>query len=398
MAKPLSIASKDFKLKVVGAIGTFEVSRIQNLTLGKSVPTTDVDELGNPLHVGQSRQIPAISFGFTVLDVGVKLFSALTGQDSTAYPAEGVDISNLGEIDALLFTKNEETTKILKSIHAKRMQIQNFTFNYAVDQDSTEQYNLIGTTRRQFKNDVTVDIFPTGTVSFTLDDTPVQLNNGDYALVVKIGGVYLNEVSGAPSTGEYRIVGTTLTTGTTRTGSDKCIAEYQKVTADAWTAVSDTESAISIQGKDVVTLIAANNIPRIQTLVINGDLTVTEVKELGNRDVVGYQRQVPKVTGTLTVLETDTELVDLFTYGSINSGNTEFEIGIGCTVSGLALEVKLQDPCDTDATPTILKTVYIPEIEITGDSYTANVNQNVTVNYPYRSVDSQCIVYSGARA
>jgi len=79
--------------------------------------------------------------------------------------------------------------------------------------ESTEDYTLIGSESRWFKNDVIVDRFTSGTTSFTLSQTPIVLSNGNYGLSVILDGDYLTEVSTAPTTGEYRIVGTTLTTG-----------------------------------------------------------------------------------------------------------------------------------------------------------------------------------------
>ena len=118
---------------------------------------------------------------------------------------------------------------------------------------------------------------------------------------------------------------------------------------------------------------------------------------MGNRNIVGYQTQVPSLTGDITVLDTDTELIDLLLNGSTSSGDTEFEIGIGCPSSGVSLEVKLYDPCDTTVSGTVLKTIYIPSIEVTGDSYTSNVNNNASQTFNWKSTTAECIIYSGAR-
>jgi hypothetical protein len=120
------------------------------------------------------------------------------------------------------------------------------------------------------------------------------------------------------------------------------------------------------------------------------------VKELGNRNVVGYQSQVPSIEGTITVLDTDTDLVSLLTEGTVGSG-IEWQPGEGCTDVTLTLEITLLDPCDESAAPAVLKTIYLPSITITNDGFTANVNNNATQTFNYRSVDAACIIYSGAR-
>ena len=305
-----------------------------------------------------------------------------------------MDISSLSEIDTILYVKDVSVSDYVKSIHGKRLQIRDFTFNYQVDGDSTEEYTAIGSERRYLKYDVVVDKFTTGTTSFSLSQTPIQLKNGNYALSVTLDGEYLTEVSSAPATGEYRIVGTTLTTGDTRTA--QVLAVYHSNPAgNNWSDVGDSSMPAAIRGKDVDVKISANDILRVQSVSINGNLNATPVKELGNRAVVGYQRQVPTVEGTITVLDTDTDLISLLTEGVVGSG-VEWQPGETCDDTALALTIELVDPCDDTATPTVLKTISVPSISITSDGYTSNVNDNAQQTFSWRSLDAQCIIYSGS--
>ena len=395
MAKRLAIPSEDIQLKIVGPYDSFAVSRVQRVNMNTDIPTTDVYELGSNVLAGTAKDTPNITLTFSAFDVGVRVFAVLTGNDPNSYPGAGVDISDLGEADAILYIKDASLTDFVKSAHAKRLQIRDFAFAYNVDGESTEDYTLIGSEKRWFKNDVIVDRFTTGTTSFTLSQTPIQLKNGNYGLSVVLDGGYLTEVTGAPATGEYRIVSTTLTTGDTRNA--QVLAIYHANPAgDNWSYISDANVPAAVRGKDVKVQIAANEIVRVQSVTINGNLNVQTVKELGNRNVVGYLRQVPTVEGTITVLDTDTELIDLLTTGSILSGDTEFEIGASCTISGVSLRVQLLDPCDTTVPYTVLKTVYIPEITVVGDSYAGTVNQNTTQTFNFRSVTAECLVFSGS--
>jgi len=397
MAKRLAIPSKEVKLSVVNRLGSVDLSRVQRLNVDANVSSTDVDELGNNLHAGTVNDIPEITVTFSGFDVGIRIFAALTGTDPDAYPGAGVDIANLGEIDAIFYIKSATATDYVKSGHGKKLQIRDFTFNYSIDGESTEEYVAIGSQRRWFKNDIVVDTFESGTTSFTLSETPIQLKNGDYLLSVILDGDYLTEVSAGPSTGEYSVSGTTLTTGDSRVS--QAVAVYHANPAgDNWSYISDSVQAVAVRGQDVDILIGANDILRVQSVSINGNLKPEAVKELGNRSIVGYQSQVPTVEGQITVLDTDTELIELLTTGSIDGGDTEFEIGKGCAISGVSLEIKLIDPCDVEAPYTVLKTIYIPNISVQGDSFVANVNSNITQTFNYKSNDAQCIIYSGARA
>ena len=397
MAKRLAIPSEETKLTVVGPYNSYAVARVQRVTLNSDIPTTDIYELGNKTQVGTAQDVPNITVTFSVFDVGIRLFSALVGEDPDAYPGGGVDISDLGEVDAILYVKDADTADYVKAAHGKRMQIRDFSFSYTVDGESTEDYTLIGSEKRWFKNDIIVDRLTGGGTTFNLTEVPIILKNGNYALSVILDGEYLTEVTTAPDvTGEYRIVGQVLTTFDTSTEQVLVIYHAHKAGTN-WTYVSELIQPDAIRGKDVDVFIAANSIVRVQSVTINGNLNTQPVKELGNRAIIGYQRQVPTVDGTITVLDTDTELIDLLVTGSTNSGDTEFELGQGCIVgSGVSLKVQLVDPCDTTSPYTVLKTLYIPSITIIGDSYTSTVNQNASQTFNFRATTGELYVFSGA--
>lgn len=394
MAKRLAVPSKDLQLKIVGPRDEFNASRIQRLTLTSTQPSETKDELGNPQHVGEVKDIPEVTLTFSAFDVGIKIFAALTGTNPASYPGAGVDIANLGEIDAVLYVKDNDVADYVKSISGRRLQIRDFTFNYTVDGDSTEDYTAIGSERRYLKYDVVVDKFVSGTTSFTVTQTPIQLKNGNYGISVILDGDYLTEVTGAPATGEYRLVGTTLTTGDTRT-AQVLVVYHANPAGTNWTDIGDSTLPVAIKGKDVDISIAANDITRVQSVSINGNMNVSAVKELGTRNVVGYQKQVPTIEGTITVLDTDTDLISLLTTGVVGSG-IEWAPGEDCGEMGLSLTIALSDPCDTDSPIAVLKTINLPSITIVGDSYTSNVNSNATQTFNFKSLDASCVVYSGA--
>jgi hypothetical protein len=385
MAKRLAIPSKELELKIVGPKNSLLIPRAQRLSLNADNPATIVDEIGNSAHAGESKDIPNVTLSFSVLDVGIKIFSVLTGTDWTAYPVGGVDISLLSELDAILYVKSASAADYVKSAHAKRMQVRDFSFNYSVDGDSTEDYNAVGSERRWFAYDVVVDRFLTGTTSFTLAQTPVQLKNGNNALSVILDGLYLT------ATGEYRLVGATLTTGDSRT-SQVLVVYHSNPAGNNWVDVSDTSMPAAIRGQNVKVVIVANDIPRVQSVTINGSLNVQAVNEMGNpAKIVGYQKQVPTVEGTITVLDTDTELVSLLTTGALASG-VEWQMGEGCVTNGIPLLIKIYDPCDTD---TVLKEVYLDSITPNSDAYSLNVNGNASLQIGFRSTTGHCVVYSG---
>jgi len=393
----IAIPSKELQLHLIGPRGSYKAARVQKFTIGTDIPTETKDEIGNSQHIGDSKDAPNVTLSFSVFDVGIKVFATLTGTDMNSYPAAGVDIQNLGEVDVAALVKDPDVADYIKSIHAGKLQIRDFTYSYSVDGDSTEDYTGIGTSRRYLKYEAVTELFTTGTTSFTLSNTPVVPSGGstaDSVYSVILDGVYLTKVASAPATGEYSVSGSTVTTGDTRVA--RCVIVYHANVASLdWVDVSDSSMPITVRGKDVNVTIGSNSISRIQSVTINGNLNVSPVKELGNREIVGYQRQVPTVDGTITVLDTDTNLISLFATGVMGSG-VEWKPGEGCASSTLDLKIELRDPCDISSPYEVKKTVYLSEISLTGDSYTSNVNDNASVTYNFKSSNAECIIYSGA--
>jgi hypothetical protein len=397
MAKRLAVPSKELQLHIIGPLESFKATRVQKTSFGQDIPSTTVDELGNSSHVGESKDLPNVTLTFSAFDVGVNIFSVLTGTDTWA-PNTGVDISELGEVDAAYYVKDPEAALYAKSGHGRRLQVRDFSFSYTVDGESTEDYTLIGSEKRWFKYDVVADVL-TGTTSFTLTETPIQLRNGNYVLSIIADGKYIDkEVTGTPAVGEYKVSGAgskTITLNALDAVASQLIAVYHTDDGGVWADVHDSVAPIAIKGKDAIVSILANDIPRVQSVTINGNMQTQPVKEMGNRAIVGYQRQIPTVEGSITVLDTDTELISLLTYGVIASG-VEWQPGEGCTTVPTSLRIELQDPCDVEAPYAIVKTLIIPSITVVGDSYTANVNNNASQVFNWKSTDGHLVIYSGA--
>jgi hypothetical protein len=394
MAKRLAIPSQHVELRVVGPKNYFSVSRVQRLGLNTDIPTTDVFELGAALKAGTTQDTPAVTLTFSAMDVGIKVWSVLTGSDPLAFPVAGVALTSLGEADAVIHIKDEFVSDYVKSGHARRMQVRDFTFNYSVDGESTEDYTLVGSEKRWFKNDVIVDRFGSGAGPFTLSQTPILLKNGHYGLSVIADGVYLTEVAALTAAGQYVMAGTSLTVYSAVASQIIAIYHANPTGPLLWSDVSDPLLPGAIRGKDVNVNIALADAERIQSVTINGNLNVQNVKEMGNRDIVGYQKQTPTVDGTITVLDTDTDLINQFSNGYI-SADTEFQLSSLCPTSGVALKIQLRDPCDSTSPYAVLKTVYLDKIIIVGDAFTSNVNNNATQTWNWRSINANLVVYSG---
>jgi hypothetical protein len=309
-------------------------------------------------------------------------------------------------MDAVIYVKDATAETYIKSAHARRLQIRDFSYSYSTDGESTEDYTAIGSEKRWFKNTAVIDKFTTGAYGasvtvYTLSQTPIDLvtgtNAGNKLCTVIANGVYQTEIAaGTPVAGEYIVsAGTTLTIGGD-TSTYVISAIYHAAASSAWTDVNDTQYPAAIRGRDVKIKIGVNSIDRVQSVTINGAMNSQPVREMGVRNIIGYQSQVPDVDGTITVLDTDTDLMALLTGSS--TANTEFAIEGGCTASGVDLFVYIYDPCQDQDTAHIVKTVYVPNLRITGESWTSNVNDNASQVFNWKGDSSQCIIFSGYKS
>jgi len=366
------------------------------------MPTTNVQELGNPLLAGQTTDIPEVTATFQAMDVSVKVFATLTGNDPAAYPVNGVSITDLGEVDLIGIVKDKSIADYVKSIHLQKAQVTGFTFTYSVDGESTEEYTVSAAEKRWFKHDIVVRTFsavasPTAALAYN----PPALKNGEYCLSVILDGDYLEEVTGAPASGEYSYNTVTQQVHFSPLGTRLVVVYHVDTGLNNWSDVSDSTIPAAVRGKNVPVRITASGvttaIDRVQSVTIRGTFPNTVVKEMGNLSVVGTVIQVPEVTGDITVLDTDLELIALFATGDIDNADVEYR-SCEFTASGISLEVQIQDPTEGCGVgvATVLKAVYIPSLTLTSEGHTTNVGGNASQTFAFKSTDSQCVVYSGA--
>jgi len=396
MSTRIAIPFSEIKLRIVGPKDTFAATRIQRLDVPTTLPSTTVDELGNIQHAGIVTDIPDVTATFAAMDVSHKIYSYLTGTDPTAFPASGVDVIELDYIDIIADVKDKSLTDFIKAMHVRMARVTGFTFTYSVDGESTEEYTCGASMKRWFKNDIVVDQYDGPDAGpLTLTETPITLKNGNELLSFIVNGVYWVE-DATPSGEEYSVAGTSVTLGQALVSGESAQAVYHANPAGTnWAYVSDATIPAGIRGKDVPIKIATNDIERVQAVTVRGTFPATRVIEMGNDEVVGYTTQVPVITGDITVLDTDTELIRLLITGQANPADTEF--GVTEFENNLSLEIKLLDPAD-ETNATVLKTVYIPELTITSEGHTSAVGGNVSQTFGWESTTAACIVYSGARA
>lgn len=399
MTKRIAIPYKDVKLRVVGSKAYFDAYRIQRLDFPATLPNTTINELGNDEHAGIVTDIPEVTATFQAFDVTHRIYSILCGEsDWAAYPVAGLDVKNLGYVDLIGYVGSADASEMIKCIHLKYMRITDFTFTYTIDGESTEEYSCAGSEKRYLINDVRVESGELVGGVATLDYTPSQLRNDDYLLSFIVAGAWKNETElGSEADDEYTVDGVTVTLSGGDT--EAYLAVYHTASGTmAFTRIAGGSIPAAIRGKNIpVTIYASNGDAeqqyRVQSVTIRGTFPNTKIVEMGNTSVVGYIVDVADVSGDITVLDTDNELVALLTTGA-RLGDSEGDYPVSeYETEALTLQIQLLDPADNT---TIQKTVRIPEMRITSDGTTANVGGQLTQTFSFMSNTAECIVYSGA--
>jgi len=388
MTKRIAVPYKDVELRIVGPRADFYAHRVQRLDFPVTLPNTTINELGNDQHAGIITDIPEVTATFQAFDVSHRIFSILVGSGYATYPVDGVDVSKLSNVDLIGYVRNADLATMLKCIHVKKMRITDFTYTYTVDGESTEEYSCAGSEKRYFSNDVIVD---SGSLVAGVGDlslTPSLLKNGEYLMSCIVDGTWKDndEFAVVPATKKVTVSG-----GTT----EDFLFVYHTLSGElAFDRISDATVPAAIRGKNIPVTIALNTMYRVQSVTIRGTFPNTKVVEMGNTSVVGYVVDPPDISGDITVLDTDNEIVALLTTGAITDADGYGEFGVDeYETETLALTVQLQDPA---AVTTIKKTVRIPYMRITSDGTTSNVGGQLTQTFSFMSNDAQCVVYSGA--
>jgi len=385
MAKRVAVPFKDTKLRIVGPAGDFFAHRVQRLDIPVNMPSTTINELGNPKHAGIITDLPEVTSTFQAFDVSHKIFAFMTGYDPDDYPAEGVDVEKLNYCDLIAYIRQADVAEHLKCIHAKFMRVTDFTFTYSVDGESTEEYSLGGSEKRYFANDVIVDSGNLTAGECTLTYNPKQLKNDDWIISMIVDGEWLKEDT------NYEVSGKTVTVSG---GAEKhYLAVYHTLSGVmAWTNITDATVPAAIRGKNIPIEIGAEHMYRVQSVNIRGTYPNTKIMEMGNTSVVGYIVDPPDITGDISVMDTDNEMVALLTTGNKDSAAGEWGVDEYDT-QNLQLDIIIKDPANPD---TVVKTVRIPKMRITSDGTTSNVGGQLTATFSFTSEDASCVVYSGA--
>jgi len=391
MAKRARVHSRDLQPQVATPRGLLNAARVQRFDWPASFPTTAIDELARKLHVGTTKEIPDVTVTFEAFDVSHNTYSFLTGYTPTTFPVSGVSITELKNVDVIGQIRDASTKAIVNALYVKRGIVTAMDATFGVRDNSTVSYTVSSNSKKEFKQPVVYEAFTLATA------TGVQTLTNAPTYLTRTSGYIINAYrTGTDSTTNFLDEGTDFTVtganinfnGNSTVASDAIWVTYCAPVTQLFGGLDDAAPA-AIQGKYVPLTISVSSIPRVQSATIRAAFDSEGIFEMGGLGKpVGYEVGIPNVTGDISVLKTDNDLLNLLTA----QASTTIESDMEYAVDTLPLKVQLKDPRNTAKT---VLTYYVPSITITAEGDDSSVNQSMNETFSWQSTTGDLFVASG---
>ena len=390
MARRARIHSRDLQPQIAAPKGLLGVARVQRFEWPMELPVTNIDELGRVLHVGTTTEIPNVTVTFEAFDVSHNTYAYLTGYTPGTFPVSGASITEFKNVDVIGQIRDQTTKNIVNALYVKRGTITGMDATFGVRDNSTVSYTVSSNSKKELKQPVYYDNLSIGPTSgVTLSQTPTYLPRTSgyildaYQVSANGSTAYLDEGT------DYTVTGTSVQlTGVNTPPSGTAWFTYTSATPKIFEALDDVAPA-AIQGKYVPVTISLQNIPRVQSASISVSFPSEEILEMGGLGKpVGYEVGIPEVTGEISVLKTDNELLSILDGTSVATVEHDLEYAR----NDLPLKIELKNPRNPSQ---VLLTYYIPQITLTSESDENTVNQSMNETFAFSSTTGELIVASG---
>lgn len=412
--------------QILHSMNQFVVDRIQTGGPGNlNIPQDKIYELGNYRSVGIVRDVPDLTFGLDVLDVGTEVEALLTGSASpTSDPVSTkYELLNAKPVDITSPWKTpygEFAT--VRGVVIPNLALESVSYRYGLKDNAGEQFSLRGDaiyyTPGHPYNDVFLGDGTTANITFAHGPALLYRESGKmmYALSVSAGGEQLTRgtdyvpITAAPETG------ITLTASGLEKSNAKRIsityasaltaaalgpaATWPQDGRDPYAPAGDTTpehlvhqgvavKPAAIRGKDIdvfySTLVGGVAVevrwPDVQSFTLDWRVTLESDYEFGNPVAVAREyTDVPDVSGSIEVRPRSVEA--FFNRLQQITGVPAAEI-IGpqsSIVGALRVEVRNPDSGGSPSVPagTVLKTHYLPDARFTIPGYEGRVQSKMS--------------------
>lgn len=399
----VSVNFKETGIDVISQTGRTRLGRVQSIDVGTNLPNTPIQEIGSDKLVGRIFDIPEVTVSVSAIDVGARTAFLMSGKDwATAASGTVVELQDFDYVCLAQTFKADGSDDIARTLYIPGAKIDSLSYNYSVGSDSTEDYSFMATNRNWLRYDVAIasGTVSGGTVSLA---SARQLKNGNYFLsVFTVEDGYLTpDVVTGSTANNVTFDSAKVPDGRT------AVVTYHKDLSDQWDYTYEyphvapdytpaPDQPVGVRGWGVEVFLVKegendNKVYRAQSCTVQAQYPTEKIQELGNEEIVGYQDGIPEVTGTLELLQSDFSMQELLSGDTSGDNWDPNELGLG----DWGLYVKVWERGADRTTGAPLKTVYIPQLDITQESNRTQVGQDAAITYNWSSRTNEMFIYKG---
>lgn len=373
-----------------------------------NVPTERIYELGNYETVAIVRDIPDLSFDMESLDASSELEAMLTGGDFVNDAAgTEYDIAKCRYQDVLSQFKKGRTAgapfEVEGSAVIPALYMESLSYRFGIRDNASQSATLRGDSiyyagGSAYQQEAAGSGAAGQVVNFANAPLPYNgdsINGTRYAL-----GVFLvNEQRRLFVGSDYTETATGVTLNEAVAATETIRIVYQSLTTASYPQASHAAATATrpaaIKGRDIEVRIGGVAITDrwsgIQSANVDWRATLERDEELGNQNVVSQDFDVPEVGGSIDLkTRSVTELINRVKQ---IAGVTGDEVVGALQTTPLPIDIILHSPQDGS----ILKTLHIPDASFTLPGYSGQVQQKLTVSFPFESDGGKLLVFKGAR-
>jgi hypothetical protein len=363
--------------------------------------------------VATIRDIPDLAFEVQSLDVSTEIEAlALHLDPTTVVDGQQLDFNKAVPLDVISpFKAGNGLFNIISGIALPYLTLENVTYRYGLRANAEETFTFRGDSIYYVPGSPYYEQHAKGSGTYTFAHTAIvyrEAGNDIFALGVcwfdPVSGTYKRLFHGTDFTDDS--AGFTILAGTLATipstavvgvvyGSAVAATYNQSVHQDA------TVKPAAVRGKDIDVFVALPGVlsadmdrwTGIQSFEATRRVTLDNDEEFGNYHYVSQDYDTADVTGTLGVRARD--VADLFTKIAEVTDTPTNEIAGALSSQPLQVEARIYDP--NSATPSTLKTIYIPDARFTPPASQGRVQQKLESSFPFTSDGGLMYVYKGLR-
>jgi len=391
----------------------FVIDRIQTGGVTNlNIPIERINELGNYQTVATIRDIPDLSFDLESLDVSTEIEAVLLRKDpTTTTNGQEFDFLKAIPLDVVSpFKAGQGAFNIVSGIGLPYLTLESATYRFGVSANATQQFTMKGDAIYYIPGTPYYQQWTSsgaGTYNFT--NTALIYNEAGTA-VYALGVCYHD-----PATSQYKRLfhGTDYTdtaagfTVLSAAGASipsgailHCV--YGSLAAASYPQSVHQPATVkpaAVRGKDIDIFIGFGATPvmqrwtSVQSFEVSRRVTLDPDREFGNQHYVSQDYDVPVVSGSIVVRPRD--VADLFAKIQTITNTSSSEISGALSSQPVRLEARIYDPLAT--TPTVLKTLYVPDARFTPPALQGRVNAKTEPSFAFESDGGTLLVYKGLR-